>query len=218
MPATVLIVASDKTSATAYVSCFNKKDYNVLTVQSGRQAIAQAQSHHLDAIVLDATSPRLNYRSLSRRLHNETTAPLILIAPSSARVDGAIAAASVLNKPVAPRKLMARVKAAIDDRPPRVLTVGDLSLDLEKHRLARGTKSFRLTPKQFLLLKALMARAGQTITRKTLMKEVWDTDYLGDTRTLDVHIRWVREKVEENPSKPVCIITMRGQGYKFRSM
>jgi DNA-binding response OmpR family regulator len=72
-----------------------------------------------------------------------------------------------------------------------------------------------LTPKEFVLIKLFMTRAGQTVSRKTLMKEVWETDYLGDTRTLDVHICWVREKVEESPSKPQLLITMRGQGYKL---
>jgi len=94
--------------------------------------------------------------------------------------------------------------------------VGHLSLDLEKHRVTRGSKNFPLTPKEFGLLKLLMTRAGQTLTRKTLMKEVWETDYLGDTRTLDVHVRWVREKIEENPSKPQRLITARGQGYKLQ--
>ncbi len=215
MPATVLIVGNDKTSATAYVNCFNKKEYTVLAAHSGRQAIAQAQSHHLDAIVVDTTSPRLNSKSLCRRLRGETSAPLILIVSPNAKIDNSSAPSGVINKPVAARKLVARVKAAIDDRPPRQLTIGELSLDLEKRRLLRGNKSFSLTPKEFLILRLLMGRAGQTISRKTLMKEVWETDYLGDTRTLDVHIRWVREKVEENPSRPVNIVTMRGQGYKF---
>jgi DNA-binding response OmpR family regulator len=109
--------------------------------------------------------------------------------------------------------LVARVKAAIDARPPRTLSVGKLTLDLEKRKVTRGNKSFSLTPKEFILLRILMENAGQLVTRKALMRQVWETDYMGDTRTLDVHIRWVREKVEDNPGKPQRLVTLRGEGY-----
>lgn len=216
MTATVLIVGNDKASTNTYINFFNKKDYAVFTAHSGRQALAQARLHNLDAIVLDATSPRLNCKSVSRKLRNESSAPLILITLPSSKIDGAIKPAGIVLKPVLAKKLIARVKTAIDEKPPRLLTRGHFSLDLEKQKLTRGGKTFSLTPKEFILLKLLMGRMGQTITRKTLMKEVWETDYLGDTRTLDVHIRWVRQKVEENPSAPQHLITIRGQGYKFQ--
>lgn len=217
MAATVLIVGNDKSITTSYASFFGKKEFAVLTAHSGRQAHAVARTHHLDVVVVDATSPRLNCKSLCKKLRAESFAPIVLITQPNAKVEGGIAPAGIVHKPVAARKLVARVKTAIDEKPPRVLTVGHLSLDLEKKNLSRGSKNYSLTPKEFVLLKILMSRAGQTVTRKTLMKEVWETDYLGDTRTLDVHIRWVREKVEENPSKPQRLITARGQGYKFQS-
>lgn len=214
MPALILIVGNDKTSTSTYAS-YLKREYNVLAAHSGRQALAQAKTHHLDAMIVDMTSPRLNCRGLCRKLRSESTAPLVLIAAPNSRVDGLMNSNYVVHTPIVGKKLLARVKAAIDSKPPRQINIGSVSLDLEKHRLTRGVKSFSLTPKEFLLLKLLMGRAGQTITRKTLMKEIWETDYLGDTRTLDVHIRWVREKVEDNPSKPQRLITMRGQGYRF---
>jgi DNA-binding response OmpR family regulator len=215
MAATVLIVGTDKTAAATYTT-FLKKDYSVLAAYSGRQAIAQAKSHHLDVVIVDATSPRLNCRSVCRRLRSESSAPLVLIASPSAKVDGTLSATTVVHTPVVAKKLLARVKAALESKPPRQLAVGNVALDLEKQRLVRGTRSFSLTPKEFALLKLLMGRAGQTITRKTLMKEIWETDYLGDTRTLDVHIRWVREKLEDNASRPQRLITIRGQGYRFQ--
>jgi two-component system response regulator RegX3 len=213
--ATVLIVGNDKSTTTSYASFFHKKEFSVLTAHSGRQAHSLAKTHNLDAIVVDATSPRLNTKSLCKKLRAESFAPIVLITQPNAKIEGGVSPAGVVSKPVVARRLVARVKAVIDEKPPRLLTVGPLSLDLEKHRLARGSKNYALTPKEFGLLKLLMSRAGQTITRKTLMKEVWETDYLGDTRTLDVHIRWVREKIEENPSKPQRLITSRGQGYKL---
>ena len=202
MTTTLLIIGNDKASLKTYAGFFNKKDFSVVIATSGRQALRQAKSHNLDAVILDMTAPRLNFKTLSKKLRNESSAPIVVIAAPNARVDGAIAHAGIVIKPVVGKKFVARVKTAIDEKPPRLLERGNLTLDLEKHRLTRGSKTFKLTPKEFVLIKLFMARAGQTISRKTLMKEVWDTDYLGDTRTLDVHMRWVREKVEENPGKP----------------
>ena len=216
MPSTILIVGNDKSSLKSYASFFSKKDFTIVTATSGRQALTQAKNHNLDAVVLDVSSPRLNSKGVAKKLRGESSAPIVLIAAANAKIDGAIPHAGVVPKPVLGKRLVARVKTAIDEKPPRTLERGNLSLDLEKHRLTRGSKSFKLTPKEFVLIKLFMTRCGQTVSRKTLMKEVWDTDYLGDTRTLDVHIRWVREKVEESPSKPQVLLTMRGQGYKLQ--
>ena len=217
MAVTILIVANDKTVTASYASFFNKKEYTVLAAHSGRQVLKETKSHHLDAIIVDATSPRLNCRSICRKLKSACFAPLVLITLPNAKVDSAINAVGIVTKPVVGKKLVARIKAAIDAKPPRLLSVGKLSLDLEKHKLTRGSKTFSLTPKEFALLKTLMNHAGQIVTRKALMKEVWETDYLGDTRTLDVHVRWVRQKVEDDPSEPQRLITVRGEGYKLQN-
>ncbi len=217
MASIILIIGNDKASLKTYASFFNKKDFAIVTANSGRQALAQAKNHNLDAVVLDTSSPRLNCKGITKKLHGESSAPIVLIALPNAKIDGAISHAGVVAKPVVGKRLIARVKTAIDEKPPRLLERGNLSLDLEKHRLTRGSKSYKLTPKEFVLIRLFMVRAGQTISRKMLMKEVWDTDYLGDTRTLDVHIRWVREKMEENPSKPQVLLTVRGQGYKLQA-
>ncbi len=216
MATTVLIVCNDKTCTTTYAG-YLKKDYSVVTAHSGRQALAQAKARRLDAVVVDTTSPRLNSKKICRKLRAESSAAMVLIAQPNARMDGSSAGATIVQTPIVARKLLLRVKAAMDARPPRQLVVGSIVLDLEKHRVARGSKTYPLTPKEFCLLKLLMGRAGQTITRKTLMKEIWETDYLGDTRTLDVHIRWVREKIEDDASHPARLVTMRGQGYRFTS-
>ena len=216
MAFTLLIVGNDQASLKSYASYFSKKDFAIVTATSGRQALTLAKNHNLDAVVIDISSPRLNCKGIAKKVRGESAAPIVLIAAPNTKIDGAISHVGVVSKPVQGKRLVARVKTAIDEKPPRLLERGNLSLDLEKHRLTRGSKSFKLTPKEFVLIKLFMARAGQTISRKTLMKEVWDTDYLGDTRTLDVHIRWVRQKVEETPSKPQVLITVRGQGYKLQ--
>jgi two-component system response regulator RegX3 len=215
MAATVLIVGNDRTTTATYAG-YLKKDYATVAAHSGRQALAQVKAHRFDVIVVDTTSPHLNSKAICRRLRSACSAPLVLITSGNAKVDGGQESTSAVQAPTAGKKLLPRVKAIIDAKPPRQLTIGPVSLDLENHRVTRGTRSFALTPKEFSLLKLLMGRAGQMITRKTLMKEIWETDYLGDTRTLDVHIRWVRQKVEDSPSKPQRLMTIRGQGYKYR--
>ncbi len=215
MPLTVLLVADDENVTNAYAKCFSKKEYTTLAAHSGRQALKQAHARRFDAIVVDLTAPRLNGKTVCRKLKSASGAPLVLITLPNAKLDSVIKPAGVVPKPTVMKRLAARVKTAIDERPPRVLTAGKLTLDLEKRKLTRAGKTFPLTPKEFALLKILMEHPGQVVTRKTLMRQVWETDYMGDTRTLDVHVRWLRQKVEDDPCKPRYLITERGQGYKF---
>jgi DNA-binding response OmpR family regulator len=215
MPHSVLIVTGDKAAVTTYASLFNKKEFTVHTATSGRQALTQVKAHRLDVVVVDAASPRINCRTICRRLKSATPAALIAITAANAKVDSGIAPFAVMPKPVSGKKLVQRVKAAIESKPPRVIKLGNLAIDSEKRKLTRGNKSFLLTPKELTMLKLFASKLGQVVTRKMLMQEVWETDYLGDTRTLDVHIRWLREKIEDNASKPQHLLTVRGQGYRF---
>jgi DNA-binding response OmpR family regulator len=214
MSITVLLIANDKAATTNLGAAFNKKDYTVLAAHSGRQALAQNKAHHPDAIILDATAPHLNWLKICRALRAESPALILLLGPSNLKIEKR-SADLLFSKNLPPKKIAARLKTALDARPPRLMTFGHLTLDLEKKRVGRGSKMHALTPKEFDLLKLFISRPGQVVTRKVLMKEVWETDYMGDTRTLDVHIRWLREKIEENPSKPQYLITVRRQGYRL---
>ncbi len=214
MPSSVLIVASDKTAANLYASLFSKKEFTVYVATSGRQALAQAKAHRLDVLVIDVAS-RINYKVICRKVKSDCAAPLVAIAASNAKIDPALTPAAIVQKPVSAKKLIARIKTVLQNKPPRLMKVNGLTIDVEKHKLTRGSKNFALTPKEFILLKLFIAKAGQLVTRKMLMQEVWETDYLGDTRTLDVHIRWLREKIEDNASKPQRLVTVRRQGYRF---
>lgn len=214
MAPSILIVAGDKTALASYASLFNRKEFSVRTASSGRQAVAQAKAHRVDILVVDV-STRINCKTVCRRLKRETSAPLVVIAPPSAKLDAALAPVAIVPKPVSGRKLIARVKHAWENKPPRIMKVAGLTIDSEKRRVTRGNKAFALTPKEYILLKLFIDRAGQLVTRKMLMREVWETDYLGDTRTLDVHIRWLREKIESDASAPERLVTVRGEGYQF---
>lgn len=217
MPATVLIVANDKEVTSNLALSFNRKEYSILTAHSGRQALAQAKIRLPDAIVLDATSPRLSVKRLVRSLHRGSHPIMILLAQNPNRgIDGSNGAL-ILAKTTTPKKLSQRVRTALDNRPPREMKVGNLTLNVERRRVTRGSRSHKLTPKEFELLKLFIQRAGQVVSRKALMQDIWDTDYLGDTRTLDVHMRWLREKIEENPNEPKLLVTVRGEGYRLET-
>lgn len=215
MPATVLLVANDKNTTATLAGSFNKKEFSTVSAHSGRQALATAKTRLPDVIIVDATSPRLNAKRLCRALRSESYAILILLATNPERAEASSFVNLSLPKSITPKKLAQRVRTALDDRPPRQMRVGGLTLDVERRRLTRGYRAHKLTPKEFELLKLFMQRPGQIVSRRTLMKEVWRTDYLGDTRTLDVHIRWLREKIEDEPDDPRLLVTARGQGYRL---
>ena len=142
--------------------------------------------------------------------------PIILI-HEEGNDSGQTEADFYLTAPFTFRKLANRIKRVVqsNEQGREMLQVGDLILNLDGRSVTRGKKKHQLTPKEFKLLETLMRNPGKVLSRKFLMKNVWDTDYLGDTRTLDVHVRWIREKIEENPSSPVYLCTERGVGYRF---
>lgn len=215
MPATVLIVANDKQVVTNLSGAFNKKEYQVLTVCSGRSARAQARARLPDAIIVDSNSPRLSARPLLRGLRADCNAVLVLLANNPHRAEGANLAHIVIPRSTPSKRITQRVRHALDNRPPREMRVGPITFYVLRRRIVRGARSQQLTPKESQLLQLFMARPGQTISRRTLMREVWHTDFLDDTRTLDVHIRWLRLKLEDDPQDPRFLITLRGEGYRL---
>lgn len=144
--------------------------------------------------------------------------PIILLIAEGSSIDRdcqKVTGGNVLRMPFTPRKVINRVNKLTSCRLGNTVTVGDLSLNLDKRCVYRGDVVHRLTPRQAKLLEVFMRHAGRTLTRKFLMETVWETDYMGDTRTLDVHVRWIRERIEENPSSPRYLRTVRGIGYRF---
>lgn len=217
MSSTILIIANDKAVTHSFAESFSKKEYAVLTAHSGRQALAQIKARMPDAIVLDTTSPRLSVKRLARSLRTNGHALLILLAQNPNRVEGVNNAHLILPKATTPKKLAQRVRAALDNRPPREMRAAGLVLNLERRRVTRSNRSHKLTPKEFELLKLFMEHPGEIVTRGDLMNKVWKTDYLGDTRTLDVHMRWLREKIEDDPNHPKLVVTVRGEGYRLET-
>lgn len=215
MAATVLIVANERATTASLAAPFAKKEFAILTAHSGRQALVQAKTRLPDVVIVDASTGRLNCKRLCRSLRSETYAIIIVLVNNPSKADPLYGVSLFLPKSTSPKKLMQRVRTALEDKPPREVRVANLTLDMERRRLTRGNKTHKLTPKEFELLRLFMERRDQMVSRKVLMKEIWNTEYLGDTRTLDVHIRWLREKIEDDASSPKRLVTIRGQGYRL---
>jgi DNA-binding response OmpR family regulator len=196
-----------------------KRGYIVSTVRSRKKALEQVGTDKPDLIVVDATSPRLDGGRTCQALRQKVgEVPIILISKEGSG-SGRAEADFYLTAPFTFRKLANRIKRAVQssEQSGETLQVGGLILNLDRRSVTSGKKKHQLTPKECSLLETFMRNPGKVLSRKFLMKNVWDTDYLGDTRTLDVHVRWIREKIEENPSSPVYLCTVRGVGYRFEA-
>jgi len=216
MTASVLLVQKAKPSIDWILQSLEKKGYRVSVVRSEQKAVRQATSEKLDLIILNATSFRMDGAKICRALYKKVEGiPIILILPEGQKGDYTMGATVILNSPFTSRKLFNRIRIVLKNDKGEIIQTGGLALSLGKRCVIRGSRELRLNPKEFELLKVLMRSPGRVLSRKFLMKKVWKTDYMGDTRTLDVHIRWVREKIEKNPNSPIYLRTVRGVGYRF---
>lgn len=193
-----------------------KQGYTVLRALNGKQAIAQAKEAVPALAVIDPSSLRINGARLSQMLKRAVDSIHILwILDAGGTISEDGVADLSLERPITARKLLNRVRKLLPKSGSSVLCAGDFTFDVENREVSKGDRKLRVTPKQAKLLEALMRNPSQVLSRRYLMKHVWNTDYLGDTRTLDVHIRWVREAIEDNPSAPKYLNTVRGVGYRF---
>lgn len=209
----ILLIDSSRLASDDLCRELESKGYEVKLARSGKMALRQALQDRPDVIVLDTTSSRFNGKRLCSSLYHKVDTPIIAIihkkSPSLECADGH------LTNPVSHLRLTTLIRRILKVKQPWIIRLGELVLDLKKRTIARGSRTKKLRPMEVRLLKAFMRRPNEIITRAELMKLVWDTDFTGDTRTLDVHIRWVRERIEENPSKPKLLKTVRGQGYRL---
>ena len=183
-----------------------------------------------DVVLLDVMLPKISGIDVCRQLRKRTQVPIIMVTAKGAEIDTVVGlevgADDYITKPYRMRELVARMRAvlrrapgeatgALDDLDASTLVVGDVVLDPEQHKvLVRGAE-VAMPLKEFELLHLLLANAGRVLPRETLIDRVWGTDYVGDTKTLDVHIKRLRTKIEDEPANPTRIVTIRGLGYKF---
>ena len=216
MSLNVLLVESASKDSHSVEPDLRKRGDEVAVTDTPHKATSMALADWPDLIVVNACSGFLNLDELCQALdETQYDFPRLIVLRDEAHNHSSNEV--LLVTPYSPRQLTQRIKKAIGDQNDRFTRFGNITLDGLKRRVKRRDRIEHLTPKQFGLLHLLMQHAGEVLNRGTIMKEVWETDYLGDTRTLDVHIRWLREKIEDDPSHPRYIITVRGVGYRFSS-
>ena len=220
---TILLVEDDATLRHTLALNLRAEGHRVLEAEDGENGLAAARGETPDLVVLDVMLPRLDGLTVCRLLRRESAVPIILLTARGAEADKIIGletgADDYIVKPFSLGEFLARVRAALRRgaaaTPADVLTSGDLRLDLAARRVARAGRAIALAPREFDLLALLMRHRGAVMSRDLLLARVWGDDFVGDARTVDVHIRWLRQKLEQDPSQPVLIQTVRGVGYRF---
>jgi len=223
--ATILIVEDEATVRETLARKFKAEGFDVLSAADGVQGLRLAREKNPDLIVLDLMLPEMDGLSVRRVLRKESDVPIIMLTARGMEMDKIVGleagADDYVVKPFGFGELLARVRAnlrRVDGESRRTRTrlqSGDLQLDLIARRVQRGDVELRLTHKEFDLLAELMRNKGAALSRDLLLTQVWGYDYVGDSHTVDVHIRWLREKIEDDPSHPTRIATVRGVGYRF---
>jgi DNA-binding response OmpR family regulator len=224
----ILIIEDDRNLLDTLVYNIKKEGYDVVTSINGEEAVESARKENPDLIILDIMLPKLNGLEVCRILRKEMTVPILMLTARNEEVDKIIGlevgADDYMTKPFSMRELIARIRAMLrragmtvaqPDSVEKTIKIGTLEVDTERHRITVSGKELELSPKEYDLLVFLAVNKGFVFTREQLLEKVWGYDFAGDTRTIDVHIRWLRQKIESNPSKPETLITVRGAGYKL---
>lgn len=219
----ILVVEDDTTVRETLVLNLQAEGYDVRSAMDGEAALSLAREINPDLIVLDIMLPKLDGLTVCRILRRQSQVPIIMLTARGLETDKIVGLESgaddYIVKPFSLGEFLARVRAALRRGQSEIakseLVSGDLRVDLLSRRVHLGEKELLLAPREFDLLAVFIRHAGAVLTRDMLLARVWGNDYLGDTRTVDVHIRWLRQKIEKDPSNPEYIVTVRGVGYRF---
>ena len=231
MSARVLVVDDEESFVDALSVGLRGEGFDVHVARDGVEALEVFDDVQPDLVLLDVMLPRLSGLDVCRELRARSTVPILMVTARDDELDAVVGlelgADDYVTKPYALRELVARMRAALrrsqttrslDEMLARTaIDVGDVTLDPERHEVLVRGEQIHLPLKEFELLEALMSNAGRVVSRESLIDQVWGPDYVGDTKTLDVHIKRLRARVEENPSEPTRIATVRGVGYRFEN-
>lgn len=210
----ILLIERDATTADLLVPSLERKGYQVQVARSQRQALSRIRALGPDLLVLDLVSFGNNGYKVWDVVHNRLSAvPAILLLEQEPPVAGD---ETIMTPPFTSRKLLYRVKKLAEGLTQREIRAGLLTLEPDSGILHKGEEILRLRPKEAALLALFMRSPGKVLSRQEIIKQVWETDYVGDTRTLSVHVRWLRLKIEEDPDRPRFLRTVRGIGYRFQ--
>jgi DNA-binding response OmpR family regulator len=233
MSQTILVVDDEKTLRETIAYQLEQEGYRVVAAADGRQALEAFRAESPDLVLLDLMLPEMSGMEVCRILRAESDVPIIMLTAKSSEIDKVVGlevgADDYVTKPFSLRELLARVRAHLRRREaataagaagparlPEQVVLGRVKVDLAGHRLLRDGVTLPLKPKAFELLAFLLRNPGQVFTREQLLQRVWGYDYAGETRTVDVHVHWLRSQIEETPHEPQLLQTVRGVGYVLR--
>ena len=220
----VLVVEDEESYSDALSYMLRKEGFEVAVANTGPAALTEFDRAGADIVLLDLMLPGLPGTEVCRQIRQTSNVPVIMVSAKDDEVDKVVGlelgADDYVTKPYSPRELVARIRAVLrrgvePDLAPLTLEAGPVRMDVERHVVTVDGVDTRLPLKEFELLALLLENAGRVLTRDTLIDRVWGSDYVGDTKTLDVHIKRLRAKVELEPSSPTRIVTIRGYGYKY---
>ena len=227
MSARILVVEDERSLADSIRYNLEREGYEVVTAEDGRSGLERFYAHAPDLVILDLMLPELSGLDVCRAIRARSTVPIVIVTAKDAEADKVtgleLGADDYVTKPFSVRELVSRVRAHLRrasmspaaETNTGILRGGPLELDVERHEVTLRGDPVRLPPKEFELLETLLRRKGRLLTRMFLIEEVWGGDYVGDTKTLDVHVKRLRQKLEDDPHEPAHLLTVRGLGYKF---
>jgi DNA-binding response OmpR family regulator len=222
-PRTVLVVDDEPTLVATLKYNLEREGYRVLTAGDGGAAVTIARAERPDLLVLDLMLPVMDGLEVCRLLRREINAGILMLTAKAEEVDKVVGlelgADDYVTKPFGMREFLARVRALLRRTEPaaggEAIDSGDLHVDLKRREVLRDGAVLELKPKETELLLFLLRNRGRAFTREQLLRDVWGYDFYGDSRTVDVHVRWLRQKIEAEPAKPTRLVTVRGTGYRF---
>ena len=223
----ILIVEDESSLSEPLAYLLEREGYETTIAKDGNRALAEFDKGATDLVLLDLMLPGIPGTEVCREIRSRSQVPIIMVTAKDSEIDIVVGlelgADDYVTKPYSTRELLARIRAVLrrrtdlDDGKDTVLEAGPVKMDVERHMVWVSGEETALPLKEFELLELLMRNAGRVLTRGQLIDRVWGADYYGDTKTLDVHVKRIRSKIEASPSDPTLLLTVRGLGYRFEA-